>query len=228
MNIEKEKIVASQRYVKVFKGAEFDVTRPFLKEWDENSEPNTIVYRLFAGKDISFPEGRDYTEAIYRPLEGNVQITIPFEQGFNQDKARDLFFELNSNLVMTNQSDTGVVAHIKVPNFKFRDDIMLEFMMNNPIVSRYIYAHETSLLVVTNRRPTYNLLSAGENNLSFRIEQREAKINEGVDLGVQGSLLMSEKEEYAYITIDADRSQDIEVFLTLLVWESVIMLPSGE
>jgi len=208
-----------KQFYKVYQGSGFDMTPPFKATWlTDNTSPESINMRVFTGLDPSDATDKDYTSAVYhwgKDIGQQVRIKVPFQKGFTQDKGVELIFERLKGVEVVKRIDKDIEGSVKVRKFSFRDDILTDMVMNDPIFSQYLFIRETSLIAITNRRPTYHM-SLGDESLQFRIENKESRINEPF-LSQNGSIiLMEEKTPYTVINIDATNDRIISTFLSLI------------
>lgn len=212
-------VATRKQFYKVYQGSGFDLTPPFKVTWlTDNTSPESINMRVFTGLDPSDATDKDYTSAVYhwgKESGKQVRIKVPFHKGFTQDKGVDLIFEHLKGVEVVKRTDKDIEGSVKIRKFSFRDDILTDMVMNDPIFSQYLHIRETSLIAITNRRPTYHM-SLGEASLQFRIENKESRINEPF-LSQDGSiLLMEEKTPYTTISIDATNDRIISTFLSII------------
>ena len=208
-------VLARRELYKMYRGVAFEDTPPFDKEWLK-STPGAISLRLFTGNDLAAANHRDYTLAAYDWEKQQVQISVPVQRGFDQDRAVDTLLE-HLPVNVTERRDADIEGTVKVLNFVFRDSLFAEMAMNDPIFRQYLHIRETSLLIVTNRRPTYRMGVPGtENYLEFRIENHESKINEPFLRTNGRELLMEERTPYASLIIAANSNRSIDTFMRII------------
>jgi hypothetical protein len=208
-----------RQFYKVYQGVGFDETPPFQSSWLTDSLlPQSINMRIFAGNNLVEAVEKDYTPAVYRwdVVPQRVQISVPFQRGFTQERGVQIIFDHLKEVRITNQYARDIECSLKVQDFSFRDDIFAEMVMNDPVFAQYLHIRETSLIVVTNRRPTYHMNLSGPETLYFRIENRESKINEPFMSTDGSTILMEEKTPYTSLTITASNDQVIDSFLIII------------
>ena len=210
-----DNIIARRELYKLYKGVGLEATPPIEQEW-LISTPGAITFRVFTGNNISTAKANDYTIATYDWKKQQLAMKIPIQRRINQD---DVVEKLLSRLplVPSERRNTDIEGIVKIRDFAFRDSLLAEMVMNDTIFRRYLSIRETSLLAMTNRRPTYRMGDPGSDQyLEFRIENRESKINESFLLPENGELYMEERTPYAALIITASSSASIETFMRII------------
>jgi len=207
-------------FYRLYKGVELEAAPPLNTAWlRAKAELNTIAMRVFVGGEAI---ESNYTQALYRwgRRSGSdfqtIELAIPFKFGFDQDAAQAALVARIPQMRILESIDTDIRGGIKLRDFRFREDVLADLVMNDPIFRRYIYIRETSLVTITNRHPTYNMILPAGGALSFVFDNRESRINEPF-LHLDGSSeLLHERTPYTAITFKASDQAAIDSLLRII------------
>jgi len=213
---EDNQVPEQKFFYKLYRGKGFEPVPPLQVEWLENNPnalelPNTQngIYSMLnlnkAENEAGLVNPEQFFPAFYSWKDYRLTIRLQGEHSPREAVERYLS-HYTTPLSYSNLTTTLLTGTIKIRGRQIREELFSDLAMNDPIFQRYLVFRQTSLTVITSRRPLY-LWRSEHSYLQFSIENRNSRVNEAYPL--EGRMeLMEEGTPYLLVRFQA-QDQDL-------------------